>query len=862
MSSTTVFDESLAWLDSILEVEHPSSHGFLTSPPTFDNHPSPHLPCFGSSPLSENQYGPYNQALALGSSSSSTTSHSQSPSTQLPVTDSSPNASSSTPASLTKPPRRRIRPKIALDPDQPLTARGKPRTRVYVACDQCRIRKTRCDGTKPVCFNCRKRPPEVGGCSYDMQPKRRGQDKVPGTRARTSTSHKSKRRKASSGTNDDDSGSDSSSHRSASPTREQPETHLQATYDNFPGLSSDGESDEYDPFPLVDLDGSNAGTEYSLGRYAYEKEHVIPARPSLEFTRDIWWDALLTFYSTDLGTTDAISLSAEQRSETVIQVVSDLQALFHSSLYWVSFIHLPRFFNRLLNPTSRASMQPSLIMSALAIGLFSQSSEAERGAAGRIKALKLVELAHGSLQGSMASGWVDVELIQAAWLMAYFELQAHPKKSIERDRSAMLLLDSLIRLFSLTTLDSDIKSAYTANRPSMVSQNSAGYITSVGDMTSIAGLPGTNIPDSFSQPSDSFRLHPRVYPSRPPNTGSRVPVEPLVPDNMTLGPSTTPPTGECNCGSLTLEKNWPGVHAIAPDWAGTLIWPEDLQDGEFKKEECRRLVWASVMVTASLNAYNSTSNVVHDIQKNQLWIKNPENFALLFPAEALALHGAHVQANNVGTLYLRSMLLLHSCVHKRGDASAGDAERAGFAMQAWLEIDALEDALGQHTCELECSFGYQAREMLFSARMCVSHEFQRYIPQVTTSGSRLFYRDKAEAWLKHRLDLAERVWQNMQLGFDSSAMDHRKPLFIYWFMSHVIKGLVLWEADPTLIVALETAKTFAKRTEYMMMFWPSEAQRKEWAGIRMQLVQACLKSGIVPPTTSLPRAFPRMNAKS
>ena len=36
------------------------------------------------------------------------------------------------------------------------------------------------------------------------------------------------------------------------------------------------------------------------------------------------------------------------------------------------------------------------------------------------------------------------------------------------------------------------------------------------------------------------------------------------------------------------------------------------------------------------------------------------------------------------------------------------------------------------------------------------------------------------------------------------------------------RGLVLWDADPTLIVALETAKTFTKHTEYLMMFWPSE----------------------------------------
>ena len=94
--------------------------------------------------------------------------------------------------------------------------------------------------------------------------------------------------------------------------------------------------------------------------------------------------------------------------------------------------------------------------------------------------------------------------------------------------------------------------------------------------------------------------------------------------------------------------------------------------------------------------------------------------------------------------------------------------------------------------------------------------------------------------VRHRIQFCERVWQNLRLGIDSPEMDFRKPLMIYWFMSHVIKcvfiptslngrvltrdfrGLVLWEADPTLLIALETAKTFASRTEYLMMFWPSD----------------------------------------
>ena len=67
-----------------------------------------------------------------------------------------------------------------------------------------------------------------------------------------------------------------------------------------------------------------------------------------------------------------------------------------------------------------------------------------------------------------------------------------------------------------------------------------------------------------------------------------------------------------------------------------------------------------------------------------------------------------------------------------------------------------------------------------------------------------------------------------------------------------------------------------------MMFWPSTGacflasllrpasarfshawrrlseQRREWQKIRYELVEACLKSGVPPPTTSIPGPIPRM----
>ena len=84
----------------------------------------------------------------------------------------------------------------------------------------------------------------------------------------------------------------------------------------------------------------------------------------------------------------------------------------------------------------------------------------------------------------------------------------------------------------------------------------------------------------------------------------------------------------------------------------------------------------------------------------------------------------------------------------RNNVHATDNDMAQFALKAWLEGDRLELALNKHTCAIERAFLFLAREYIFkwvkyicsesvseyipsSTRMCISYEFQRYIPLVT-----------------------------------------------------------------------------------------------------------------------------------
>jgi hypothetical protein len=49
----------------------------------------------------------------------------------------------------------------------------------------------------------------------------------------------------------------------------------------------------------------------------------------------------------------------------------------------------------------------------------------------------------------------------------------------------------------------------------------------------------------------------------------------------------------------------------------------------------------------------------------------------------------------------------------RTDTTASDTEKAQFAIKAWLEADVLEAALDKHTCNLERTFLFIAREYIF-----------------------------------------------------------------------------------------------------------------------------------------------------
>ncbi|KAF7768132.1 transcriptional regulator family: Fungal Specific TF [Agaricus bisporus var. burnettii] len=732
--------------------------------------------------------------------------------------------------------KRREKPRIELAPDQPPTTQGKPRARVYVACVQCRTRKIRCDGAKPVCHNCGRRTSGDNECDYDAVPKRRGPDKAPGARQRLarevrnqlagslSLASRHRRNRASSplklhklassgssslspsspqssitlpapfsiplvtdlGTYGSNSPTDTSIspasaypcyRMSSCPRLEGTDHSVNEIYSTFPhcrpsGLSN-SETIPYGTRPIPIPSYTAVLNENENERLENCLEMVL--EPSLSFARDTWWDSLLCLYMSP-NSTRLLSLSVSQRATATQDIFSDLQFVFRNSNYWFSFFHIPSFFRGFFDVVGRKQMQPSLVLALLTMSIFWQSSEVDNGSSGRERALRFRDEAQGALEASVNAGWLDETLAQAAWLLSLFEVCAHPLHSTERSYSALVMLDSIIRSLSLTLVDVDNPHATTF-------------------------LPGTvPIVQTRNQSENAWC---GVQPL--PVIGAR-----YIPDSP---PEQTYEIG-CSCKSLTLGARWPFTNAHAP------------------------IKHSSAMLE------------LHD-----LFIADPSNYALLFSGEAIAASPTSSK-NTIWALQDRCFLLWHACIRMRADRRVPDADKAQFATRAWLEADTLEIALNRHTCEIERAFIYQAREYIFNTRLSISYEFQRFIPLVTTDVNGSFHRHKAEEWLRRQAAVAESFMRGLHTitGIANNLLA-RRPFFVFWFMAQIARSLSLWECDSTLTIALDVCKALLPAIDYLSALWPCAEQRIRYNRQRERLIRACYVAGVdlpPPPNYSLP----------
>ena len=186
-------------------------------------------------------------------------------------------------------------------------------------------------------------------------------------------------------------------------------------------------------------------------------------------------------------------------------------------------------------------------------------------------------------------------------MFAIFEMQGHPANAPARGRSAFETLDSLIRSLSLTTLD-------------------------LTDPRTCIFLPGQVpiVPTTAQVPPLSNASPPLAFDSFP--LGAH-----HLQHDLNLGSVSHAPPAQgvqqwhCGCSPYSLGGAWPRSAELAPAWTPTPMWPESASEGEMQKEECRRLVWSTVMLTVAGSSYGAAGT---DEDPEYLWIKDPANVSV------------------------------------------------------------------------------------------------------------------------------------------------------------------------------------------------------------------------------------------
>ncbi|KAF8271585.1 hypothetical protein EI94DRAFT_1720098 [Lactarius quietus] len=382
--------------------------------------------------------------------------------------------------------------------------------------------------------------------------------------------------------------------------------------------------------------------------------------------------------------------------------------------------------------------------------------------------------AQAALEARLYARAIDGELAQAAWVLSLFEIFAHPETQATRTQSSLNILDSIIRTLTMTHLDSDnpATSRFSRNGMPVMDARLAGYFPTTGHNHS-------SVPTSL--PTQHYVQHPHI--------------------------------------AVSLGRQWPEAQTRVPLWVATPTWNSEWTEGEIKKEECRRLCWSALMLISGHTSYAAAINWRH----SDFFVMEPSNYSILFPGESLL--SSHSQdgiggKDTVWALYLRAMLLWNACLRVRCDPTFSDDYRAEFAMRTWMATEAIEKALQQHTCGIERAFMYHGREFLFNTRMCISYEFQRFVPHGL----------RAKAVMLGMHAVTGNIRNNLA----------QRPSFLWWFMGQICRALTLWEHDNSLTIALDVSKAFLEPIQFLASIYPGPMQQIRLDNLRERLRLACL----------------------
>ncbi|KAG9035791.1 hypothetical protein FRB95_010559 [Tulasnella sp. JGI-2019a] len=641
----------------------------------------------------------------------------------------------------------------------------------------------------------------------------------------------------------------------------------------------------WEPHHIVNDHG---GSHFRHGRTqqsVYTNVNTIVREPSLHFSCETWWDTVLYIYGTDQTSLSLPSDSAQpspwhgSRHDAAVEISNDVYNFFKIASNWLSFINVPLFLGQFHHPDYRKTMQPALVLAVLAYLKLLQTSQEAMGSGVESdivmldatekmwrKSFMLRELAQAAFDASYNAGWIDTPLAQAAWILGLYEYSAHRDSSPHRIESSLIILDNVVHVLGLKTLDKSNPRTATFKAkmvPALGRLNPDGQLHQhLGPSADLASQGHVQLFLRSIEP-----LRPAIqYQATTQQTPFDLYRSVNNPTRATrLSGSRVETTKGCPCHALSLAGS-SEAQKSTPLWLSTPQWNPEAGLAEIQKEEARRLVWSTIALISG----DATARVARGIPQLNLHTANPENYAVLFPGEELYASRPQVDVSFSGkestwALHGRTMLLWYTCVTQiaaikkaapisflNGNVNGGllftseqlalaGHNHADFAMRAWMESLAIEEALNEHTCDGEKATMYQARENLFTIRMFITGGFRRYVPhpQSGVDFSRLD-REKAMQWLHHQNNVANQL--QMIMGTEHSPARYllvKRPYLMWWQMNLIGRALQLWVLDRSLTFAVDVALKIYPILKWFERVWPCPEQQRWSVSLEIHLAHIC-----------------------
>ncbi|KAF8625311.1 hypothetical protein AX15_005441 [Amanita polypyramis BW_CC] len=690
---------------------------------------------------------------------------------------------------------------------------SKPRkeiSNVVIACNQCRSRKIRCDSKRPTCSNCARRS---NTCVYDAVPKRRGPDKHPGTRQRrpkkrileepapppTST----KRRRTIT-----DDRLDSKQTMAATTTATTTTTTTTNIKSDKDRLVTDSRTQA---LPSSSDQTADAGLVVKRESPSSAQKYETTTRPTTTTTMTTMTNpyprlqVANPYPSANAPSSSGNNLGVHQDSRSqwnailanydLGSIVDAFRYLVDDASQWFSFINLDQLVGCLYDDDKRPQIQPAFIYSGMALAMLMKSSEKGHGSSGRDDAMQLFSLAKSALSASYRSGWIDIKLAGAAFIMAMFETSMHPLYDPNRLLLALRELDDIIQTGEFIQRD--------AADP-LVKKFQAGT--------------APTIPETIS--------YGRAIPKR------------------------------CSCLLLPgTQSNSPVNQSLS---LLLLPWDTTWTDEEMEAEECRRVCWNALAIITSYNTlcvcYGKEPNNFWLADPSNYALLFPGEVIDRVSPSFAGSPQSMLPKESVWALYCRSMLLFNFSTRLVW-SSLGAEDKSELAADTVNETMSLQDSLDAHCCDPSSIIVHQTRELIQNARILAKKAFRSVIGYNDDPAKPFSSRFDTEQWLRWTKQMINQADSELSLRQDSEdkpgSMWTRRPFSVTWFSNQLAFCIRIWSYDQSLVNVLELGKTVLGVVDVLNGLWPNDYHQNQCEELRHKLIDACNSVGVVAPLPSV-----------